>query len=149
MTTSVNGKYYEQFTFLSHYQISYIRGDSNICLLGFSPSGALLLALEKIGVLIRAVLLCCIPFLLSFNVLQIVNMTKYNESRGGSPGGMTAVGIDWYITHCNVFCDLLQYTNVNLSVLYKFKWFIEGLRDMKKEKQVCWRGFDAICVCVF
>ena len=46
---------------------------------------------------------------------------------------------------------VLQYTHMekcNLFVLYNKN--SNGLKDlwgMKKEKQVCWRGFDAICVC--
>ena len=57
-----------------------------------------------------------------------------------------------FFTRCDVFCDLLQYTDTkkcNLFVLYNKNsnglW--KDLGGMTKEKQVCWRGFDAICVC--
>ena len=58
-----------------------------------------------------------------------------------------------FFTRCDVSCDLLQYTRMgkcNLFVLYNknSNGFLKDLGVMKKEEQVRWRGFGAICVCV-
>ena len=60
-------------------------------------------------------------------------------------------------TRCDVFCDLLQYTDTDkcyLFVLYNknANGLLEDFLVMKKEKQVCWRDMAWIwrhlCVCV-
>ena len=75
-----------------------------------------------------------------------------------------------FFTHCDVFCDLLQYTHTekcNLSVLFNKTWIklvywrIWGemfgggggggggaeWKTINKSADVIWRGFEAICVC--
>ena len=51
------------------------------------------------------------------------------------------------------YYDLLQYTHsekCNQFVLYNknSNGLLKDYEFVKKEKQVCWRGIDAICVCV-
>ena len=63
-------------------------------------------------------------------------------------------GVAVVFTRCDVFRDLLQYTHTEKCYLHAFVLYNKSsnglLKDfwgMKKEKQVCWRGFDANCVC--
>ena len=55
-----------------------------------------------------------------------------------------------FFTRCDDFCDLLQYTDrgkCNLNVIFS-NGLLKVYGGIKKEKQVRWRGFDVICLCV-
>ena len=65
------------------------------------------------------------------------------------------VKVAWmlFFTHCDVFCDILQYTHTQKCYLFvsynkNSNGLLKDFAGMKKEKQVRWRGFDVICVCV-
>ena len=54
--------------------------------------------------------------------------------------------VEWRDVFFTRFEDLLQYTHTERCNLFVIKF--KDLGGIKKEKHVCRRGFDVVCVCV-